>query len=180
MKNCIKCGLLKPLEEYYRHAGLTDGHLNKCKTCAKAEAKVRQQTKSADPEWVEQERARGREKAKRLGYTQKYKPKAAEKAERLARYAAKYPEKAAARILAQHIKPLNTANRLHHWNYRPEHATDMIEVGFEDHYTIHRFIRYDQSHMMYRRKSDNVLLESREMHEAWIAEILQTAYAVAA
>ena len=39
MKKCKSCGIDKSIDEYYRHAKMKDGHLNRCKTCVKARVK---------------------------------------------------------------------------------------------------------------------------------------------
>ena len=42
MKKCFVCGQEKPLEDFYRHPMMADGHLGKCKECTKVYMRERQ------------------------------------------------------------------------------------------------------------------------------------------
>src|SRR5690606_40780954 len=62
------CGEEKEISEYNNLPKMADGHLNKCKQCTKDGVKKRYYQLSNNPEWVESERSRHKEKYHRLGY----------------------------------------------------------------------------------------------------------------
>ncbi len=66
MKACFKCGDTKPLYDFYEHPMMRDGHLNKCKECTKKDMKRDYRCNVKNPEWAKKERARCREKFRRL------------------------------------------------------------------------------------------------------------------
>lgn len=67
-KRCFKCGLILPLTEFYTHPETGDGHLNKCKQCTRKDVHENYMKKIENDAYVEKERARGRDKYRRLHY----------------------------------------------------------------------------------------------------------------
>lgn len=167
-KTCFKCGLVKPISDYYKHKQMRDGHLNKCKDCTKKDTDEREKELRKNPEWVEKEKARARDKYYRLGYKDKHKPTKEEKKTAMDRYMKKYPEKQKAANRTSHMKPKTKGNQLHHWSYNEPHFKDVIELSPKDHAKAHRFMVYDPERKMYRRSDTNELLDTRERHEAYI------------
>lgn len=93
MKKCFKCNIEKPLSEFYVHKLMVGGHLGKCKDCTKNDTKNRTLELSKNPNWVESERDRGREKYHRLYCTNPRTLNPQTKKESIAKYRQKYPEK---------------------------------------------------------------------------------------
>jgi hypothetical protein len=107
MKRCFKCGKLKPLDDFYKHMAMKDGHLGKCKTCTKLDVSNRYNLLLNNPEWIEKERARGRDKYHRLNYYKKYFE---------ARKEVPYHNISACKTIHKKLK-LDSNSHAHHWNY---------------------------------------------------------------
>lgn len=160
MKSCFKCGQVKLLTDFYTHKRMKDGHLNKCKECTKKDVSERYKVLAQNEYWVESERKRGRTKYRRL-YVGKTVSSDTRK-KRTANYIKNYPEKYKAHIKCQRMGKIS-GYHLHHWSYRDEYQTDVIQMEVEAHYLLHRHIKYDPTSKFYRTNSGE-LLDSKEKH----------------
>jgi len=73
MKACFKCGIKKPLSEFYKHKMMADGHLNKCKTCAKKDVHNHRHFSDARERILAYDRSRGNRQD--IKYLQEYRRK---------------------------------------------------------------------------------------------------------
>lgn len=165
-KVCKDCKEEKSISSFY-------GKQGECKTCTKKRVKRKQLLNRLDPKWVEKERKRGRDKYYRLNYKNKRLSKETRKKKDL-NYRTKYPEKYKAKISSQRIEVPNGFER-HHWSYLEEYQKDIIPLSTKDHNLLHRYLVYNQGHMMYEDLEGN-LLDTRESHIEYYLKI-KTDYA---
>lgn len=170
-KICNICKADKELKEFYVNKGCKDGHENRCKVCAKESSKDRVEKMKKDPTWVEEERARSRDKYHRLNYKGKYKPTLENKTATIKKHNLQYPEKKKARFVTYDLPRTKEFPELHHWSYNQEHWMDIIPMSIHDHNVLHRGLIYDQSIMMYRDSKGQVL-NSKQSHIDLLAQLI--------
>ncbi len=170
-KVCKECGEEKYISQFYKHPQSADGLFGKCKSCCKYYTGSNYKEKSKDPEWVEKERKRSRDKYHRLGYRSQHKPTPEQKKAQMAKYDAKYPERKKARAATSNMKSAK-GMQFHHWSYNDEHLKDVIEISIEDHNHVHRYLKYDPSEKKFRTLK-HLLLATKKQHEMHLSMVLE-------
>lgn len=124
MKICFKCKKNLPLTEYYKHKGMADGRLNKCKNCTKEDTKKSINLKKKDSSWLNKERERCRMKTRKARAEGKLKESPQHKKTAAnAAWRKRNPNKARAHNIAKSIKRLpcqicgNPNSQRHHEDY---------------------------------------------------------------
>lgn len=162
-KICIKCGSVLPLEAFYKHPSMGDGHLNECKECFKKRMRELYTIKSASEEWMEKERARGREKFRRLGY-------ANEEWNQKTRNDFSFPGISTLSRYLQRRGYDTKGKEVHHWNYNLPHSVFLLSR--KAHHRIHLAVDMSREDK-YCYTKDGVRLETAEQAKTVYENILR-------
>lgn len=158
-KKCFKCGRDLPLSEFYKHSRMADGHLNKCKDCTRNDVRRDYERKSKDESWLEKERARGREKNRRLYTGASFRNKTRKD----------FPDAINSRRAIK-IRGYNTDGKeVHHWNYNKPRS--VILLSPKAHHRIHKHIIASREDC-YCYTLDGVCLDTEDKTLKYYKEVL--------
>ena len=163
-KTCFKCGRELPLDEFYKHPAMKDGHLNKCKDCTKRDMKVQYEKNIESPEYIEKERERGREKYRRYRYGT-----AGNSSEKRREKNHRFPSVRSTKA-RMHVVT-DAGMDLHHWNYKLQ--KNVILLPRNIHHRLHQQITLDLGSGMYSR--GGVLLDTIEKHMDVVRDVCTAA-----
>lgn len=158
-KVCFKCKKEKPLSEFYKHKAMGDGYLGKCKECTKNDVKVKYVENIQNDDYIEKERARGREKYKRLKYSE--------------RTQYKKPYSRGTRSIHKFFKKLDInldGKELHHWNYTLKY--DVFILNIRAHKLIHKTIKYNEILNCFETL-EGIVLNTKKLHYEYILNVFK-------
>lgn len=92
-KTCFKCGVEKPMSDYYSHPQMADGHLNKCKECTKSDVRKNRIENIGYYQHYDKRRASNDDRKQRCRMYSKTTNGKASHARSLKKYILKYPSK---------------------------------------------------------------------------------------
>ena len=157
MKICFKCNKEKPLTEFYNHSKMADGHLNKCKECNKSDVKKDYYRKIDNPEFVEKERERSKEKYHRLNYKERSKVLNKDKS---------WTQTHIYKNLHRKFK-IPKGFELHHWNYNNDFLEDIVVLKTKQHRQAHIHLILDTELLIFKTK-EGELLDTKEKHISFL------------
>lgn len=157
---CIKCSIEKELNSFYRHKGMSNGYLNKCIECCKKESVERYYILKKNPDFLEKERERVKERYRRLNY--KDKQKEWDK-NRSWKNTSKYKN------LSKKFKT-SKGIEIHHWNYNDEFLEDVFILKISEHRRAHRFLSFDEEKKVFKNLLGEIL-DTKDKHKEYLLSI---------
>lgn len=158
MKICFKCGVEKPLSEFYKHPRMADGTVNKCKDCNKKDVSENRLKKKDYYQEYDRNRPNHEQRVKKASkrvkelYNSdpefkeiilKHKQKwlAGNQHKRKAQIAVSNAKRDGRLVKPGSCEHCGTSEKkiqAHHWSYEPEHWLDVIWLCTSCHGKEHR------------------------------------------